>query len=185
MLDRIPVADRRTKNRMNKDYSGLPDSHHKRKAQKIKNDLIRSAKIKRDFARSQRQRVQTSGFASSEIHPERRTLLAEGPEDGKKPELRIRNGPRKQKGMPFQKESALAQERIEERDRKREAFAKAEVERDLKREKRRRFHRSLQRARRPDRNGQRKLGRESKLLPQMVEGLFDRLDRERRNAEAS
>ena len=180
-----PSADRtKRKNRLNTSYSHLPDGPRKRKAQKVKSDLIRSAKIKKDYAKIQQRQDVPVQPASMGIHPERQAAMDEPSENEDrpvelKPQKRSRNKP-----TPFQKESTLAQRRNEERERKRREIEEVEAQKAIRRGEREKFLKSLQKARRPDRKGQRKLGRESKLLPRMVEGLFHRLEREKLGSEA-
>ena len=81
----------------------------------------------------------------------------------------------KHKPAPYRKESAEAKQRREERERRETEIEEANQKRQMKREEHEQFRKAMDRARKPGRDGQRRLGRESKLLPQMVENLLERL----------
>lgn len=112
-----------------------------------------------------------------ELHPARQAMLGE-PEakhtlsglEHSQDNIR-RKRPRKPKPVPFEKEARLAHERKEENERRREEAEKARSERQRKIEERERFRKEMAKARTGGKNGQRKLGRESKVLLQRVKNL--------------
>lgn len=71
---------------------------------------------------------------------------------------------RKPKAVPFKKEYDEAQQRKAEAEARRQAREEAARERHRKIEERERFRRAMAKARTGGKNGQRKLGRESKVL---------------------
>ena len=87
--------------------------------------------------------------------------------------------PPRPKTAPFQKEYLQAQRRREEQEQRHKAFEEAKRQKQIKREQSENFRRQLDRARRPGRDGQRRLGRESKFLPGMVENLFKKLEEQK------
>ena len=78
---------------------------------------------------------------------------------------------RKPKHQPFQREYSQAQQRKAEAEERRKAREEAERQRQAKGEERERFRRAMAKARTGGRNGQRKLGRESKVLLEKVKRL--------------
>ena len=115
--------------------------------------------------------------ASLELHPDRQAML-EDPEAEqvatKKPAYI-----KKPRALPFNREAKESQQRREEQERKQEEFEERNQQINARREERERLRRGLDRARRPDKHGQRRLGRESKFLPKMVENLLQRLEHEK------
>ena len=109
------------------------------------------------------------------MHPERQAVLDSSRDNqnrrGKPPDLRFS----RHKPAPFEKEFSQAKRRKEEQERRNREIEEANRRRQSRREEHQRFRKALEKARQPDRNGQRRLGRESKLLPQMVESLLERL----------
>ena len=110
-----------------------------------------------------------------ELHPERQAMLAkedESPQserqetDGKRVRATGRSKPR-----PFEWESRLAEQKREEARAKQLVFEASNRERQQKAEERERIRRAMAKARKPDRNGQRKLGRESKVLLEKVKKM--------------
>ena len=79
------------------------------------------------------------------------------------------------KPAPFEREFSRACQRKDEQERRKKEIEEADRRRQARREEHLKFRKALENARKPDRNGQRKLGRESKLLPKMVENLLERL----------
>lgn len=75
------------------------------------------------------------------------------------------------KTKPFNKELQEAKKRRAEREAARRAREEAIEERDRKREERERWRKQMAKARQPGKNGQRKLGRESKVLFEKVQRL--------------
>ncbi|MDI1485350.1 MAG: hypothetical protein OHK93_000487 [Ramalina farinacea] len=157
--------------------ANLPDGTHRRKVQKIKSDLIRKAQIKKSYAKVKSQELPQGPPASLELHPDRQAML-EDPEAEqvatKKPAYT-----KKPKALPFKKEAQESQQRREEQERKQKEFEERSQQVNERREERERLRRGVDRARRPDKHGQRRLGRESKFLPKMVENLLQRLENEK------
>lgn len=86
--------------------------------------------------------------------------------DGRRDRTLVRSKPR-----PFEWEARLAEQKREE-SRARQLCLEASItERQEKAAEREKFRRAMVKARRPDRNGQRKLGRESKVLLEKVKKL--------------
>ena len=140
--------------------------------QRIKRDLIRTAKVKKDYAKLKGGEAPAS---TEEIHPERQAMLAQ-PDTTSDPLPEInKNKKRNAKPRPLEKEHRQAQLEKERRDLEYSVAQEKQQERKRKQEEYQRFRKSVEKARRPDKNGQRRLGRECKLLPQMVEGLLKRL----------
>lgn len=78
---------------------------------------------------------------------------------------------RRPKPVPFAREHADAQQRKEEAEERRRAREDAEVQRQQKIEDRERFRKAMAKARTGGKNGQRKLGRESKILLEKVQRM--------------
>ncbi|KAL8720753.1 MAG: hypothetical protein Q9225_002419 [Loekoesia sp. 1 TL-2023] len=171
--------------------ANLPDGTYRRKAKKIKDSLVRKAKVKKSYSKIKEKEPTIlpkyyadqsapdteQAPASMELHPARQAML-------KEPEIKhiqddhgsshhdVRSKkPRKPKPIPFEKEARLAQQRKEEQKQKREAAERARAERQRKIEERERFRRAMAKARTGGKNGQRKLGRESKVLLERVRNL--------------
>lgn len=112
--------------------------------------------------------------ATLELHPSRQAMLDEPetiPEPAHQP-VKQRRPPRP-KPAPFKKEEVLAQQRKDERERRQEATEKANRERQAKAEERERFRHAMAKARSGGKNGQRKLGRESKILLEKVQKMVN------------
>ena len=158
--------------------------------QKIKQDLIRKAKIKKSYSKlKEREPVNTkpSIYASTppptkepsvslELHPERQAMLVE-PElvsgEQKDPQQlppRRRKPPRP-KPVPFRKETLLAQQRREEKERRQKEIEENSRQRQAKIDERDRFRKAMAKARSGG-SGQRKLGRESKALLGRVQRIM-------------
>ncbi|KAL8808834.1 MAG: hypothetical protein Q9223_003563 [Gallowayella weberi] len=170
----------------------LPDGTHRRKVKKIKDNLVRKAKVKKSYKKiKEREPVVLPKYytehpspevqqpaqqqpASMDLHPARQAML-EAPErpvipnTSENPKPPRRKRPRKPKPAPYEKEVRLAQQRREESDAKREAAENARLERQRKMEDRERFRKAMAKARTGGKNGQRKLGRESKVLLERVQ----------------
>ncbi|KAL9595490.1 MAG: hypothetical protein Q9219_006419 [cf. Caloplaca sp. 3 TL-2023] len=171
--------------------ANLPDGTYRRKAQKIKDSLVQKAKIKKSYNKiKEREPVvlpkyysETSAAengvapASMELHPARQAMLEEPnvqhtPQEIQSSQYDTRKKRlKKPKPIPFEKEARLAQARKEERERRREAVEKAQAERQRKNGERERFRKAMAKARTGGKNGQRKLGRESKVLLERVKSL--------------
>jgi hypothetical protein len=108
-------------------------------------------------------------------HPDRQTLIQAKAQEGhdnedvKQRSDRRRN--RKPKSAPFQREYQEAQRRKAEAEERRRAREEAERQRQGKLEEREKFRRAMAKARQGGVNGQRKLGRESKVLLERVKKM--------------
>lgn len=158
--------------------------------QKIKHDLIRKAKVKKSYAKIKERELQDDSKASTtvppteveapatlDLHPERQAMLDEPevqsqPKHTERVEFQRHRRPKQPKPVPFEKEARLAQERREEAEMRRRAFEDSRVERQQKIEERERFRRAMAKARTGGKNGQRKLGRESKVLLEKVKRVM-------------
>ncbi|KAL2853323.1 hypothetical protein BJY01DRAFT_73549 [Aspergillus pseudoustus] len=165
--------------------ANLPDGTYRRKTQKIKADLIQKAKVKKAYAKvkaaelaapkpkqfylrreEEKSRNEDEGEpdaepASLELHPDRQAMLDtrdSGTERGERPNGSGRG--RKPKRSAFAKELEIA-------DKRRQAAEKRKGEREFKQKDRE----AMARARRPDQNGKRRLGRESQVLLSRVQRL--------------
>ncbi|MCJ1474477.1 hypothetical protein MMC13_003135 [Lambiella insularis] len=165
--------------------ANLPDGTHRRKVQKIKKDLIHKAKLKRSYARlKEREPVPKPATytkpdsepdepASLELHPARQAML-DAPEEPQQENRKNGSGDpkrqraRKPKPVPFEREARQAQRRKEEAQARREAYEESNRQRQQKLDEREKFRRAMAKARTGGRNGQRKLGRESKILLERV-----------------
>ena len=161
-----------------------------RTAQKIKQDLIRKAKVKKSYAKIKERELQDNPKVTTEtpqaeaeepatlqLHPDRQAMLDE-PEvqPQSKPMQRVegqrRRKPKYPKPVPFEKEARLAQERRDEAEMRRIAIEDSRAERQRKLEERERFRKAMAKARTGGKNGQRKLGRESKVLLEKVKRVI-------------
>ena len=147
--------------------------------QRIKKNLIESAKIKKDYAKLKQRQGPSEAPASLELHPERQAMLAnaENAEENKAEPSSSKRSTSKPK--PFRKEIERAQRAKEERKRRQKEFEEMQQQKQRRYEERAKFRKAVEKARRPDHKGQRRLGRESKLLPGMVENLIKKLDMQR------
>ncbi|CDM28702.1 hypothetical protein DTO013E5_870 [Penicillium roqueforti] len=172
--------------------ANLPDGTYRRKTQKIKNDLIHKAKVKKAYAKIKAQELAiaprksvydtTEGdevetgkdkeeageeATTLELHPDRIAMLNE-PEGERapapKPEWRPR-GEGKQRERR-QKPSAFTRE-LEFAEKRRKAEEARQKEREAKQNERG----ALLRAKRPDQFGKRRLGRESTALLSRVQRM--------------
>ena len=114
--------------------------------------------------------------ASLDLHPERQAMLDE-PEalptqdEDRAQRTRQKRSPRP-KAVPFRKEALLAQQRKEEQEERRKAIEERNRQRQVKMEERERFRRAMAKARSGGKDGQRKLGRESKVLLEKVQKMM-------------
>ncbi|KAM0797287.1 hypothetical protein BDR22DRAFT_892393 [Usnea florida] len=168
--------------------ANLPDGTHRRKVQKIKQDLIRKAKVKKSYDKlKEREPLDTKPSvystppepsASLELHPERQAMLdsphpapaTQEQDDPQQQPPRHKKAPRP-KAVPFRKEALRAQQRREENERRRKEYEEASRQRQAKIEERERFRKAMAKARSGGRDGQRKLGRESKVLLEKVQRM--------------
>ncbi|KAL2824920.1 hypothetical protein BDW59DRAFT_80973 [Aspergillus cavernicola] len=168
--------------------ANLPDGTYRRKAQKIKADLIQKAKVKKAYAKVKAaeltapqpkrfylRRGEAEGEgkdgqqntdvepASLELHPDRQAMLDTGdvgPERSEGGGGGGRGRTRKPKRSAFAKELEIAEKR-------RQAVEKRREEREFRAKDRE----AMNRAKRPDQNGKRRLGRESHVLLSRVQRL--------------
>ncbi|MCJ1429579.1 hypothetical protein MMC29_007494 [Sticta canariensis] len=165
----------------------LPKGIHRQKVQKIKHDLIRKAKIKKSYNKlkereqAERPPILPSAYnfeenqaASLELHPDRQAMLDKPePTVRDRPETMKVDRPRRQrdqrrKKAPLEKEMRLAQQDKERAEARRQEIEKSNLQRQKRLEENERFRRELAKARGGGRSGQRKLGRESKVLLERV-----------------
>ncbi|KAK3056495.1 hypothetical protein LTS18_011650 [Coniosporium uncinatum] len=174
--------------------ANLPDGTHRRKVQKIKKDLIHKAKVKKEFAKIKQREQEADPYSkpspyaaatenpviaettlpepTTQPHPDRQHLMdtSASPEptvpEPREPQQWSRR-PKRAKPAPFSKEAARAQKAREEAEARSRVREEADRQRQEKFEERERFRRAMAKARDP-RTGQRKLGRESKVLLEKV-----------------
>ena len=165
--------------------------------QKIKNDLIHKAKVKQSYAKIKEREAANLAARSSyykdaegddnengkevleeptanlELHPTRQAMLLEpeGREHHASSEGKPRQRSKRRKSQPFAKEAKLAEERKEEARKRQELHEENNRTRQQRIEGRERHRRALAKARQVGKNGQRKLGRESKILLEKVQQL--------------
>ncbi|TAQ91264.1 hypothetical protein B7494_g385 [Chlorociboria aeruginascens] len=156
----------------------LPDGTWRRKIVKIKKDLIHKAKVKKTYATIKAREAVLDALIpaaaaepvvapSHELHPERQAMLDAPEEPIERP--RPRQGQRRgRKPGYFEKEQAFAERKRREAEDRRLEFERRDGERKQKIEERERFRRTMAKARTGGRNGQRKLGLESKALLEKV-----------------
>jgi hypothetical protein len=158
--------------------TNLPDGTYRRKTQKIKNDLIQKAKVKKAYAKVKAREAATKGQSnqpttddatnanaveapvSLELHPERQAMINRPQQQDRPKGQEEVNGfhARQRRERPtnksrYAKEEALAKEK------------KAQIEARVKaRQERERDRRAMAKARRKDRDGNIRLGRQSKVL---------------------
>lgn len=154
--------------------------------QKIKHDLIRKAKVKKSYNKlKEREQLENPPIipsvyatednqpASLELHPDRQAML-DKPESTVRDRPEINNDrPRRQrsrrgKGAPFEKEIRLAKQDKEQAAAEQLAIEERNRQRQKKFEERERFQKDMAKAREGGKSGQRKLGRESKVLLEKV-----------------
>ena len=164
-------------------------------AQKIKQSLIERAQIKKNYAKLKKQgkipdepenaptpaasaELQAPTEANPPPHPDRQVLIDQEVEDPS-PEDQVevaqeggyRQRKKRPKTVPFQKEYEHAQRRKAEMEERQKAYREAEQERQSKIAERERFRKAMAKARTGGPNGQRKLGRESKVLLEKVKRM--------------
>ncbi len=111
-----------------------------------------------------------------DLHPARQAMLEQPEAKHRLIQVSPKDRPqhertRKLKSVPFEKEVRLAQQRREENAKKRHEAEEARAERQRKLEERERFRKAMAKARTGGKNGQRKLGRESKVLLERVKNI--------------
>lgn len=112
------------------------------------------------------------------MHPERQALLGESevfvvsePKEAAEHRSQVPTK-RRHKQNPFEKEAQQAQQRKEEAAARLEAIEESNRQRKKKLEERERFRKAMAKARTGGKNGQRKLGRESKVLLEKVKRVM-------------
>ncbi|KAI0110106.1 hypothetical protein F4814DRAFT_425791 [Daldinia grandis] len=171
----------------------LPDGPWRRKVDKIKRDLIHKAKVKKAYKKikaaeqgsSKPNITPTSGDVdadvdaevgpgpeppSPQLHPERQAMLdvdeeqaePSPPPPGDRPPRQRKQKVRKP-GY-FDKAVADGDRKKAEAEARAQEVARRNAERESKIAERERFRKAMAKARKPGRDGQRKLGRESGLL---------------------
>lgn len=178
----------------------LPDGPWKRKVDKIKKDLIHKAKVKKAYKKikAAEQASSKPGPAivgtdnqdededegaeppSPQLHPERQAMIdeEEEEEEQQKPPSQSQSGdrPRRRKQHPrkpgyFDKASVDAERKKAEAEAHAQEIEKRNEERNRKIAERERFRKAMAKARKPGRDGQRRLGRESGLLLEKVKKM--------------
>jgi hypothetical protein len=167
----------------------LPDGTWKRKVIKIKKNLIHKAKVKKSYAKLKAREppVDKSNLdgaskdnqaaavlppqPSQELHPERQAML-DAPREPTPPPLKASQArserKRSRKPAYFEKETAFAEQKKAEAEARRIEYERRDRERKEKIAERERFRKTMAKARIGGKNGQRKLGRESKVLLEKV-----------------
>ncbi|KAL4809349.1 hypothetical protein BDV18DRAFT_131840 [Aspergillus unguis] len=165
--------------------ANLPDGTYRRKAQKIKNDLIQKAKVKKAYAKVKAAELaapqpkqfylqreaeaqenateQDAEPASLELHPDRQAMLetrGASPERAEGGGERGGRRSRKPKRSAYAKELEIAEKRKQAAEKKREQREFRAKDRD-----------AMARAKRPDQFGKRRLGRESHVLLSRVQRM--------------
>ncbi|KAB8078151.1 hypothetical protein BDV29DRAFT_21143 [Aspergillus leporis] len=162
--------------------ANLPDGTYRRKTQKIKADLIQKAKVKKAYAKVQAEelaaaprksvyeRAEENGditpppdAATLELHPDRQAMLDQpAPERPGRTQKQDGEGRRKRKPKPsaFTKEMEIAEKRRQEAQKRKED-----------REFRLKDREAMAKARRPDQQGKRRLGRESTVLLSRIQRM--------------
>ncbi|KAL8726665.1 MAG: hypothetical protein Q9181_005963 [Wetmoreana brouardii] len=157
---------------------------------KIKDGLIRKAKVRKSYGKIREKEPvvvpkyyaeQSSSEpepapASMELHPARQAMLDRSQESpvsnlSQSSHQPREKRPRRPKHAPFEKEARLVQQQKAAAQERREAAENVRLERQRKIEERERFRKAMTKARTGGKNGQRKLGRESKVLLERVRSL--------------
>lgn len=138
------------------------------------------ASKKQDAADAEASKEQHVPEPNTERHPDRTALIESTPREptpdaqdqqqtGEQAFRQRRQ--RKPKPVPFAREHAEAQQRKEEAEQRRLAYEEGQRQRQQKLEERERFRKAMAKARTGGKNGQRKLGRESKVLLERVQRM--------------
>lgn len=150
--------------------------------------MIHNANIKKSYAKVKERELSKNPAAfdaiylteapklsSQELHPERRAMLDESnPMAPLNSTSTIRKDHRRQhpKANPFRKEAHLAQQCMEQAKEKQKAIEYSQKQRKEKLMERERYRKAMAKARAGGKNGQRKLGRESKILLEKVKMIM-------------
>ncbi|KAH8804824.1 hypothetical protein F5884DRAFT_428164 [Xylogone sp. PMI_703] len=171
----------------------LPDGTWKRKVIKIKKDLIHKAKVKKSYAKlkaregdlqtstnkylEQQSDEKTSPEPAQGIHPERQLML-DAADASELPEEDVPNShgdshrsKRPKKPGYFEKELAIAKKKKGEAEERKTRAEKKAQERNARMAKRVKQRKIMAKARSGGKNGQRKLGLESKVLLEKVQEM--------------
>ena len=153
--------------------------------------MIRKAKVKKSYNKLKERELlgkvdsipttngnQEAQPATLELHPDRQAMLDEPSSVVRAMPISYDNNSRPQrikrpKKAPFEKESRIAQQRKEEAEEREKAFHESNRQRQEKFEERERFRKAMAKARVGGKNGQRKLGRESKVLLEKVKRVMN------------
>ncbi|KAH7160911.1 hypothetical protein EDB81DRAFT_331169 [Dactylonectria macrodidyma] len=169
----------------------LPDGPWRRKVTKIKKDLIHKAKVKKAYAKIKAREQQTASSggdneaqdkelvekAEEQIHPTRKLMLAD--EDKAEENAVAREGTeghgdgrRRRTRRPgyYDKQLQKANEKRTEAEERAQEYQRRREERERKLAERDRFKRAMAKTR--DRDGNKKLGRESALLLDKVKRMI-------------
>lgn len=183
--DEQPQPERKKRKGFSVGPANLPDGTYRRKTQKIKNDLIQKAKVKKAYAKVKAREPELAAPAQSEntpddhaapdpasleLHPDRQAMLnaPEAPPQNSRsfPQRQLedvngfRERRRKPKISPYTKETEMAKQRQAERESRMRLRDEREKER-----------RAMTKARKPGRDGKVRLGRQSKVLLSKVQRL--------------
>lgn len=157
---------------------------------KIKKTLIHNAKVKQSYAKlKERGNIDRNNPPASRRRSENDAPAAPANEPHPQSELQIsqslaqfqpifeghsqggKSWAKKPRPIPFEKEAREAQQKKEEAQKRQEAKEEANRQRQQKFEERERFRKAMAKARVGGRDGQRKLGRESKILLERVKRI--------------
>jgi hypothetical protein len=142
--------------------------------QKIKHKLVRKAELHKELTRARKQETITEP-ASLDLHPDRQALIDAAEDEPQKPTAtRVAPRPPRQqhfKPNPYAQESQEAQRRREEAEAKEQAFQKSYLERKKKMQSRERMNRAVANARKPGKDGKRRLGREGAVLLEKIKKM--------------
>ena len=165
----------------------LPDGSYRRKAQKIKGDLVHKAKVRKEFSKLQKSKPMPSeqpqqalersgikgGRQSSQNGKDAANeafAVTSATNDRTWHEHPSRTNMR-QRPAPFQREMRAAQRRQADAEAKKQDEDVAQQQKTEKVAERERFRKAMAKARAGGINGQRKLGRESKVLLERVQRM--------------
>ncbi|KAG9241363.1 hypothetical protein BJ878DRAFT_232149 [Calycina marina] len=196
--DAVSSKPKKQRSTFNVGPDNLPDGTWRRKVIKIKHDMIHKAKVKKSYAKikasepiidrpfpteeeeASQSPVGTAEKSTQELHPDRQAML-EAPQttpvalpsqESQFSQLQARKGERQKKRRGyFEKEQEFAKQKRAEAAKKRAEFEGRDQEKRQKIEDREKFRRAMAKARAGGKNGQRKLGKESKVLLEKVQRM--------------
>jgi hypothetical protein len=152
--------------------------------QKIKHKLVRKAELHKELTRARKQEAVTEPEepASLDLHPDRQALIDAAGDEPKEPQEPqepsaakfVPRLPRQQwsKPNPYARESQEAKKRREDTEAREQAYQKADLERKKKMQDRDRMRRAVANARKPGRDGKKKLGREGAVLLEKIKKMI-------------